>query len=133
MAWTATGTLCCRLIRLPSARCPPPSLARCSATSAARSPDAVDIEYADLNLRPLYPIVCTPPFFPLSLSHCCTNPTAHPSLYAEGPASAHPAAREPSQLILLRKVLPIPPIFYDCQASTGPSRISLICSLLRGV
>ncbi|KAG2589206.1 tRNA (guanine-N(7)-)-methyltransferase-like [Panicum virgatum] len=56
MAWTATSTLCCRLIRLPSARCPPPSLARCSATSAARSPDAVDIEYADLNLRPLYPI-----------------------------------------------------------------------------
>ncbi|CAO2203678.1 unnamed protein product [Urochloa humidicola] len=51
MAWMATATLCCRLIRLPSARRPPQSRARCS---AAQSPDAVDKEYADLNLRPLY-------------------------------------------------------------------------------
>ncbi|XP_066308971.1 uncharacterized protein [Miscanthus floridulus] len=49
MAWTAAATLCCRL---PSARRPPSSRARCS---AAQSPDAVDKEYADLNLRPLYP------------------------------------------------------------------------------
>ncbi|XP_022682101.1 uncharacterized protein LOC101756105 isoform X1 [Setaria italica] len=60
MAWTATATLCCRLIRLPSARRPPPSRARCFAT---QSPDAVDKEYADLNLRPLYTNVCTPHFF----------------------------------------------------------------------
>nr|CAB3477300.1 unnamed protein product [Digitaria exilis] len=52
MAWTATATLCCRLIRLPYSRRPPPSRARCS---AAQSPDVVDKEYADLNLRPLYP------------------------------------------------------------------------------
>ncbi|KAL6607950.1 hypothetical protein ACP70R_041013 [Stipagrostis hirtigluma subsp. patula] len=54
MAWTATATLCCRLVRLPSARRPPPPRApvRCA---AAQSPDAVDREYADLNLRPLYP------------------------------------------------------------------------------
>ncbi|KAF0916678.1 hypothetical protein E2562_010525 [Oryza meyeriana var. granulata] len=57
MAWTATATvsLCCRLVRLPVvpyARRPPPLSTRCS---AAQSPDAVDREYADLNLRPLYP------------------------------------------------------------------------------
>ncbi|KAJ1283981.1 hypothetical protein BS78_03G169400 [Paspalum vaginatum] len=51
MAWTGTATLCCRLIRLPSARRAPTSRAWCS---AAQSPDAVDKEYADLNLRPLY-------------------------------------------------------------------------------
>ncbi|KAK3160974.1 hypothetical protein QOZ80_1BG0069660 [Eleusine coracana subsp. coracana] len=53
MAWTAAAALCCRLVRLPSRRGHPPtrSLARCS---AAHSPDAVDREYSDLNLRPLY-------------------------------------------------------------------------------
>nr|CAB3473248.1 unnamed protein product [Digitaria exilis] len=58
MAWTATATLCCRLIRLPYSRRPPPSRARCS---AAQSPDVVDKEYADLNLRPLYPNEPTEP------------------------------------------------------------------------
>ncbi|TVU33993.1 hypothetical protein EJB05_15814 [Eragrostis curvula] len=53
MAWTAAATLYCRLFRLPSARRPPRNrcLVRCS---AAHSPDAVDKEYADLNLRALY-------------------------------------------------------------------------------
>lgn len=45
-----------------------------------------------------------------SYIRCSTNLTAHPSLYAEGPSPAHSAAREPAQLILLRKVLPIPPL-----------------------
>ncbi|ONL93847.1 SH2 domain protein B [Zea mays] len=52
MAWTTAATVCWRLLHLPSARCPLSSRARCS---AAQSPDAVDKEYADLNLRPLYP------------------------------------------------------------------------------
>lgn len=60
MAWTATATLCYRLIRLPSSRRSSPSRAR---SFAAQSPDAVDKEYADLNLRPLYSNVCTPPLF----------------------------------------------------------------------
>lgn len=60
MAWTTTASLCCRLVRLPSARRRPPSSTRCS---AAQSPDAVDREFADLNLRPLYPNVRPPPFF----------------------------------------------------------------------
>ncbi|XP_015693927.2 tRNA (guanine-N(7)-)-methyltransferase [Oryza brachyantha] len=59
MASAATASLCCRLARLPvapyAARRPPPPSARCSASSAAQSPDAVEREYADLNLRPLYP------------------------------------------------------------------------------
>ncbi|XP_052159675.1 uncharacterized protein LOC127777165 isoform X2 [Oryza glaberrima] len=53
---TATASLCCRLVRLPLlvpyARRRSPLSTRCS---AAQSPDAVDREYADLNLRPLYP------------------------------------------------------------------------------
>ncbi|KAG8051713.1 hypothetical protein GUJ93_ZPchr0001g29595 [Zizania palustris] len=52
MAVTATASLCCRLVRLPYARRRQPLSTRCS---AAQSPDAVDREYADLNLRPLYP------------------------------------------------------------------------------
>lgn len=55
---TATASLCCRLVRLPLlvpyARRRSPLSTRCS---AAQSPDAVDREYADLNLRPLYPNV----------------------------------------------------------------------------
>lgn len=81
MAWTATATLCCRLIRLPYARRPFPSRARCS---AAQSPDAVDKEYADLNLRPLYPNVCNPSFFSSflllrisPLIHLCTQRGHH--------------------------------------------------------
>ncbi|KAL6884609.1 hypothetical protein ACP4OV_010545 [Aristida adscensionis] len=63
MAWTATATasLCCRLVRLPSARRPPRAAVRCSAAHA-QSPDAVDREYVNLNLRPLYPNVSASPF-----------------------------------------------------------------------
>ncbi|KAL6884584.1 hypothetical protein ACP4OV_010520 [Aristida adscensionis] len=60
MAWTATETatasLCCRLVRLPSARRPPRAAVRCSAAHA-QSPYAVD-----LNLWPLYPNVSASPF-----------------------------------------------------------------------
>ncbi|KQK08215.1 hypothetical protein BRADI_2g40507v3 [Brachypodium distachyon] len=52
MAWTATATLCCRLVRAPAVRRRAPHRTLCS---AERSTDAVDREYADLNLRPLYP------------------------------------------------------------------------------
>ncbi|EAY74414.1 hypothetical protein OsI_02302 [Oryza sativa Indica Group] len=59
---TATASLCCRLVRLPLlvpyARRRSPLSTRCS---AAQSPDAVDREYADLNLRPLYPNEPTEP------------------------------------------------------------------------
>ncbi|KAL6621334.1 hypothetical protein ACP70R_033766 [Stipagrostis hirtigluma subsp. patula] len=104
MAWTATATLCCRLVRLPSARRPPPPRApvRCA---AAQSPDAVDREYADLNLRPLYPNVSAPPFSPSFLSPQCLY-HSHPLVRAEGPSPAHPAAREPAQLILLQPTEP---------------------------
>ncbi|KAL5647395.1 hypothetical protein ACJX0J_041750, partial [Zea mays] len=49
---SSCATVCWRLLRLPFARCSLSSRARCS---AAQSPDVVDKEYADLNLRPLYP------------------------------------------------------------------------------
>uniref|UniRef100_A0A0E0C395 tRNA (guanine(46)-N(7))-methyltransferase n=1 Tax=Oryza meridionalis TaxID=40149 RepID=A0A0E0C395_9ORYZ len=58
----ASASLCCRLVRLPLlvpyTRRPSPISTRCS---AAQSPDAVDREYADLNLRPLYPNEPTEP------------------------------------------------------------------------
>ncbi|ONL93849.1 SH2 domain protein B [Zea mays] len=83
MAWTTAATVCWRLLHLPSARCPLSSRARCS---AAQSPDAVDKEYADLNLRPLYPNVCRHPSslrpYPgaipiLPLIHLCTQRGHH--------------------------------------------------------
>jgi len=130
MAWTAAATLCCRLLRLPSARRPPSSRARCS---AAQSPDAVDKEYADLNLRPLYPNVCR---HPSSLRPCPGAVlTAHPSLYAEGPSHAHTAAREPAQLILLGKALLIPhPFFSRLPSEHRHSYFSAnLCCVLRCV
>ncbi|XBI94854.1 hypothetical protein VPH35_031417 [Triticum aestivum] len=52
MAWTAAASLCCRLVRAPPVS---RRARRRTLCSAARSTDAVDREYADLNLRPLYP------------------------------------------------------------------------------
>ncbi|AQK61366.1 tRNA (guanine-N-7) methyltransferase [Zea mays] len=98
MAWTAAGTVCWRLLRLPSVRCPLSSRARCS---AAQSLDAVDKEYADLNLRPLYPNVCRHPSSLRPYPRCYSNLTTDSSMYAEGPSHAHTVAREPAQLILL--------------------------------
>ncbi|XP_052159669.1 uncharacterized protein LOC127777165 isoform X1 [Oryza glaberrima] len=106
---TATASLCCRLVRLPLlvpyARRRSPLSTRCS---AAQSPDAVDREYADLNLRPLYPNVrplLPPPGLP-SLPPQVER-ERHPShrsllvVHAEGPSPAHPAARQPAQLLFL--------------------------------
>ncbi|CAM0881289.1 unnamed protein product [Alopecurus aequalis] len=48
----STASLCCRLVRTTHVRRRAPRRTLCS---AARSTDAVEREYADLNLRPLYP------------------------------------------------------------------------------
>jgi hypothetical protein len=86
----------------------------------AQRPDAVDKEYADLNLRPLYPNVCRHPSSLRPYPRCYSNLTADPSLYAEGPSHSRTTAHEPAQLILLGKALLIHhPFFQDCQASTG--------------
>ncbi|OEL25094.1 tRNA (guanine-N(7)-)-methyltransferase [Dichanthelium oligosanthes] len=105
MAWTATATLCCRLIRLRSARRPLPSRARCS---AAQSPDAVDKEYADLNLRQLYPDVCIPPFFPLFLA---------PVLYQ----SHRSSVSEPTESPEWKEVFedPLLPLMVDIGCGSG--------------
>uniref|UniRef100_A0A804RKH0 Transducin family protein / WD-40 repeat family protein n=1 Tax=Zea mays TaxID=4577 RepID=A0A804RKH0_MAIZE len=83
MAWTAAATVCWRLLRLPFA--PLPSLVP-GLVFLAQRPDAVDKEYADLNLRPLYPNVCRHPSslrpYPgaipiLPLIHLCTQRGHH--------------------------------------------------------
>lgn len=43
------------------------------------------------------------PFPSLDFPQCYTSLINHPSLHAEGPAPAHPAACEPAQLVLLSK------------------------------
>uniref|UniRef100_A0A453CZL4 tRNA (guanine(46)-N(7))-methyltransferase n=1 Tax=Aegilops tauschii subsp. strangulata TaxID=200361 RepID=A0A453CZL4_AEGTS len=62
MAWTAAASLCCRLVRAAPVR---RRARRRTLCSAARSTDAVDREYADLNLRPLYPNVRPNPTYPI--------------------------------------------------------------------